>query len=677
MNKDKSGIKANYMDLTANPGEDFYRYANGAWIDKTEIPPAYPIFSLFHMLRDTALDQVNALIKELAETTDTIPGSNAQKIGDFFASGMNEAKVESDGAKPLLPELAYIDAISKPSELPDVLARLHRLAVSALFGLNSGPDFENSRQVIAHVFQGGLGLPDRDYYLNDDEKSVELREKYFNHIESMLKLVGEKPWRAHQHARAVIRIETALATASMSNVDQRDPHKLSHKMSVSEFEQLIPSLDVRRYFEELGTPNFDSLNVMQPDYFQEVDLLLTTVPIAEWKSYLRWHVIHNAATCLSSSFVNETFDFYDKTLQGTKELQPRWKRIVNMTNEVLGEAVGQFYVERYFPPSAKTKMQEMVANLREVLRETLTNLTWMTEPTRQTALEILGDQCLRDSLGEKTKVIDEDQHNSYETMIGYPDKWIDYSELVIDNKSFMGNLHRAAHFATKRDLEKIGQPVDRQEWHMTPQTVNAEFDPLQNQLFFPAAILQPPFFDPNADDATNHGGIVMVIGHEAWHRWDDQGRKFNPQGNLEDWWIEEDSVNFTNQMAHIIEQFNGFTVSGGKHVDGDLVCGEAVADLGGLTLAYRTLQKVLATTGRSTDDNGFTDEQRFFISFAQVWASKARPEYEQLKVLTDPHPPARYRVMGTLAHMPEFIEAFELPADCKMILPVEKRCRLW
>lgn len=649
------GIKPDYMDLTADPGSDFNQYANGKWIDKTEIPPEYPLYGAFILLRERSLEQVHEVLKEAAANTGASAGSNAQKLGDFFASGMDEAAIESLGAKPLMEELEKIYAISSHRELTDVLARLHKQGVGALFGLGSSPDFDNSSQVIAHAMQLGLGLPDRDYYLNNDEKSIQLRQKYLAHIKAMFELTGVNPRAAEKYAGVVLFVETALAKESMSKADRRDPAKINNPMTVVAFQKLIPLIPVKRYFKTLGAPSFDGLNVMQPDYFRALGKLLAAFPLSDWKAYLSWHVIHDAAPCLSSDFVNENFEFYGKALQGTQELRPRWKRIVDMTNGVLGEAVGQLYVERHFPPSSKTKMLELVGNLTAAFRETLGELDWMSEATKENALKKL---------------------DAFVPMIGYPDKWTDYSNLTMDRKSFMGNLQAAAEFASRRDLAKIGKPVDRLEWDMTPQTVNAYYDPTQNQIVFPAAILQPPFFDPQADDATNYGGIGMVIGHEMTHGSDDMGSKFDAQGNLNDWWTEEDKNNFLSRMELIKEQFGGFSVDG-THLNGDLVCGEAVADLGGLKLAYNALQKVLETKGRSIDTNAYTDEQRFFISFAQIWAVKARPEYQQLQVATDPHPLARFRVNGTLAHLPEFAQAFGLPTDCQMMLPADKVCRLW
>lgn len=650
------GIKTSYMDLSADPGVDFNRFVNGAWIDSAVIPPEYPRWGAFLMLRERALENVHVLLKELASAEELEPGSNEQKVGDLFATALDEETIEAQGATPILGEIARVNKARSRNSLVDVIAHLHLNQVGVLFGFGAFADLENSSQNMAHASQDGLGLPDRDYYLKDDEKSVDLRAKYLAHITRMFELLGEKPSMARKHARAVMRIETALAKASMSKVELRDPANITNRMTVDEFVAMVPNLAMRRYFQKLEAPEFDDINVMQPKFFAALNELIASEPLRDIKAYMRWHVVHGAASLLSSDFVNENFQFYSKELTGTRELEPRWKRAVSLTSGALGEAIGQVYVARYFPPEAKARMLELVSNIQEALRETLEEIDWMSDETRANAIAKLA---------------------AFEPMIGYPDKWKDYSSLDIDRESLVGNMIRAARFGARRNLAKIGQPVDRTEWGMTPQTVNAYYSPLRNQIVFPAAILQPPFFDFEADDAANYGGIGVVIGHEITHGFDDKGSKFDAQGNLKMWWTDADRANFEGRMNLIRTQFGNFTVAGGAKVQGDLVCGEAAADLGGVKLAYRALQKALAKTGRQTDSNGYTDEQRFFIAFGQIWASKTTPEYEQFQVTNDPHPPARYRVNGTLAHVSEFVEAFGLDPDCPMMLPEAERCKLW
>jgi putative endopeptidase len=653
MSQNEHGIKPDYMDTTANPGVDFNQYANGGWIARTEIPPEYPRWGAFLMLAESTLVRCHDLLKAAAARTDAPAGSVEQMVGDFFHAAMDEAKIEADGVTPLEAEFKRIAAIRSRRSLADALAQLHLYGINALFSFGSGTDFDNSSQVIAHAVQGGLGLPDRDYYLEAD--NAELRDKYVAHVQRMFELLGERKHDARRHAQAVLSFETALAAASMSKVERRDPDNLRNKMTVDQFADLFAGFPVRRYFEKLGAPAFDTLNVMQPNFFRGASALLDT-PLWKIKAYLRWNLIRAASSYLSSAFVTENFEFYGKTLTGSKEQKPRWKRAIGMVNGSLGEALGQLYVAKHFPPEAKARMLELVANIKEALAEAINAADWMSDETRRNALIKLG---------------------TFEAMIGYPDKWTDYSGLTIDRKSLIGNELRTSEFENRHDLQKIGKPVDRTEWGMAPQTVNAYYSPQKNQIVFPAAILQPPFFDAEADDAANYGGIGVVIGHEITHGFDDKGCKYDEVGNVRNWWTAEDHARFSARVQIIIEQFNGFTVSGGKSVNGKLVAGEASSDLGGVRLGIRALKKVLEQTGRRTI-NGFTDEQRFFLAFAQLWAGKATPEYEQMQVATDPHPPGKYRVNGTLAHVPEFAAAFGMKEEeCPLLLPPDKRCQIW
>ncbi len=650
------GIKSSYMDRTADPGRDFFRFANGAWLDATAIPPEYPRWGSFLILRESNLAQLNRLMEELSASTGNAPGTVAQQVGDFFFSGMDEKKVARDGAKPLAREFARIDAVRSRRQLAEVIGRLHNYGANVLFGFGSGQDFADSNQVIAQAAQSGLGLPDRDYYTKDDGDSVTLREKYVAHVARMFILLGYNKSRAEKAAAAVMKIETALAHASLTKTERRDPAKNYHKMPLAEFQEIVSRLPLDIYLKTIGSPEFDQLNVGQPAFFKGVNELLGTITFTEWKAYLRWHFIRTTASYLSPAFVDEKFDFYGKTLTGQKEQQARWKTVVDVTGSLLSEAVGQLYVARHFPPSSKTRMLELVENLREAFRQTLETIDWMSDDTRKAALEKL---------------------NAFNFKIGYPDKWIDYSSLRVHRNCYVWNVLRAKQFASKRDLAEIGKTVDRGQWHMPPHMVNAYYSSTLNENVFPAGILQPPFFDAEADDAYNYGGIGMVIGHEMTHGFDDKGSKFDARGNLKNWWTEADRTEFERRIALIKEQYGSFEVAGGVRLIGDLISGEAAADLGGAKLAYLALQKALEKTGRKTDAYGFTDEQRFFLAFAQLWATKALDEYEKLSAKTDPHPPGRYRVKGTLAHMTEFVQAFGLADDCEMMLPPDKRCKLW
>jgi putative endopeptidase len=655
MNTQYHGIKPSYMDKSVSPGQDFNRFANGSWIANTEIPAEYPRWGAFLMLRDRTLEQLKVILEDLA-TRITVPGSNEQKIQDFYATGMDLAAIETTGFTPLLPELARIGSIRSRSGLTDVIAHLHSVGIGGLFAFGASPNADDSSQMIGHALQSGIGLPDRDYYLNKDDKSIELRKQYVAFIAQMFELLGEKPKVAQRHASTVLHVETSMAHNFMSKEDRRDPDLTKNKMTIAEFQALIPNLDVARYFAQIKCPAMETLNVMQPKYFHGLNMLLTSIPLRDVRVYLRWQLVRNSASTLSSAFVNASFEFYDKTMQGSKELEPRWKQMIAFTNGALGEAVGQLYVAKHFKPEAKAKMLELIAHLQDAFRDSINERSWMSETTRANALAKL---------------------DAFVPMIGYPDTWKDYSDLHIDRTSFAANCLRANEFESRADLQKIGKPVDQAEWHMTPQTVNAYYSPQSNRIVFPAAILQDPFFDPEADFAFNCGGILVVIGHEESHGFDDKGCRYDGQGNLRNWFAEGDLVKFMKLIDLLKKQFGTFTVSGGKKVNPNLVAGEAAGDLGGIKLALRVLKKHIAKNGMTIDANGYNDLQRFFIAFGQIWASKVTPQYEEQQVATDPHPPAQFRVNGTLAHLSEFAEAFGLPDNCPMMLPPADRCDLW
>jgi putative endopeptidase len=645
------------MDKSVSPGVDFNRFANGSWIDNTEIPAKYPRWGAFLMLRDQTLEQTRVILEELATRSATFaPGSIEQKVNDFFASGMDEAAIEAAGISPIKGELARINTIRSLRRLGDVIAHLHTVGVGGAFAFGASPDADDSSQMIGHALQSGIGLPDRDYYLGRDKKSKELRQQYVNMLCRMFELIGEKPTVARRHAEAVLKLETAMAKAFMSKEDRRDPDKTKNKMTIAQFQALVPKLNVTRYFSNIGCPPMETLNVMQPAYFQALNKLLTKVSLNDWRVYLRWQLIRSSSSALPAAFGDASFEFYGKTMQGSKEREPRWMRMISATNSALGEALGQLYVAKHFKPEAKAKMLELIALLQDAFRESINERTWMSEETRANALAKL---------------------DAFVPMIGYPDKWRDYSELHIDRTSFAANCLRSDEFEHKADLAKIGKPVDQSEWHMTPQTVNAYYSPQSNRIVFPAAILQDPFFDPEADFAFNCGGILVVIGHEESHGFDDKGCRYDGQGNLRNWFAEGDLEKFMVLINLLKKQFGQFTVAGGKKVNPNLVAGEAAGDLGGIKLALRVLKKHIAKNGMTIDENGYNDLQRFFIAFGQIWASKVTPQYEEQQVATDPHPPAQFRVNGTLAHLAEFAEAFGLPDDCPMMLPPADRCDLW
>jgi putative endopeptidase len=643
------------IDKNVLPAKDFYQYANGTWLKNTPIPPEYDKWGVLNIINDRNLAQVRGLLEESAKKTAK-NGTVVQKIGDFYRVGMDTKKLEADDLKPLADELKRIDKMKTLDDLRAEIARLHGFGVGALFGFSSGQDFKDATKVIGQANQAGLGLPEKDYYFNQADRFKKIRTEYVEHVAKMLALTGVAEADAKTKAQKIMEIETRLADASMNNIDLRDPEKIYHKMNLKEMTEMTPRFSWSLYFSEIGFPGINEVNVGQPDFFKKVDHLMADVPLDQWKDYLRWHLIDAAAPYLSSRFVDQDFHFHGKVLTGKKENLPRWKRVVNATNHAIGEAVGQQYVKTAFTPEAKAKALELVNKLREVLREDLGVLDWMDDTTRKNAIAKL---------------------EAFVAKIGYPDKWRDYSALKIDRDSYLWNVIRAEQFEFKRNLAKIGKPVDRTEWLMTPQTVNAYYWSEMNEIVFPAGILQPTIFDPKADDATNLGAMGMVIGHEMTHGFDDQGSKFDAQGNMKNWWSAGDEKRFKQRISLIENQYDGYTVGGDTHLKGKLVAGEAAADLGGLTIAYKALQKILKDKPRTPDAEGFTPEQRFFLSFAQAWATNIRPEKEHMMAATDPHPIPKYRVNGTLANMDAFEKAFDIKGEDTMMLPKDKRCYLW
>jgi predicted metalloendopeptidase len=646
------GFSLNNLDRTCKPCENFYEFAMGGWMKSNPIPAEYPTWGTFAQLRDNNLTAMRTIL-DTAAASQAASGSNDQKIGDFYASCMDTTAIEAAGAKPLAVDFAAIDAITDRKSLDAEIARLHRDGLNAAFVFGALPDFKNSSQMIALAHQGGLGLPDRDYYLRDDEQSKQLRGRYTEHVAKMFELAGDTSEKASSEARIVMALETSLAKASRTRVELRDPDKNYNKMTLAQLKTLTPDWSWENYMQAVGAPAVADINVGQPDFFKELDHQLADTSLADWKTYLRWHVLHHAAPALSDTFVNENFNFYGKQLSGTKELQPRWKRCVQSANQNLGEALGEAYVRKYFPPEAKARAKEMVNNLITALRSDIPTLSWMGADTKQQALAKL---------------------QAFTVKIGYPDKWRDYSKLSIDRGSYLGNLRRSEEFEEARDLAKIAKPVDRSEWGMTPPTVNAYYNPTFNEIVFTAGILQPPFYDPKADDAVNYGGIGAVIGHEISHGFDDQGSKFDGKGNLNNWWTEADRKNFTERGDCIVEQFNGYEVEPGLHQNGKLVLGESIGDLGGLAIAYAAYEKSIEGK-RPPDRDGFTPEQRFFLGWAQVWGANQRPEAARLQTNTDPHPLPRFRGNGPLSNMEAFAKAFGCEKGDPMVRV--QSCKIW
>jgi len=643
------------LDRSVRPCDDFYQFAVGGWIKQNPVPAAYASWNSFVILADHN-QQVLKGILEAAAAAKAKEGSNEQKLGDYFASCMDEAGIEKAGLSPIQPELDRIAKIASPADVQKELALLQRSGVDAMFRFTSITDFKDSTQQIAGAFQGGISLPDRDYYLKNDEKSVKLKEQYRAHVAKMFELMGDPADAASAHANTVLAIETGLAEASMNRIDRRDPEKVYHKISVDDLQALSPHISWKAYFADAGAPGIQTLNIAQPDFFKALDAALAATPLEDWKTYLRWHLIHSAAPGLSSAFEQENFNFFHKTLTGTQEMLPRWKRCVQSTDRMLGEALGELYVAKAFPPEAKARALKMVQNLRAALRDDLATLDWMSPETRKQAIAKL---------------------DAIDLKIGYPSKWRSYAGLRITRESYVRNFERAEEFEFQRELDKIGKPVDRTEWGMTPPTVNAYYNPTRNEIVFPAGILQPPFYDPGRDEAMNYGGIGAVIGHEMTHGFDDQGAKFDPQGNLRNWWTPEDLANFKERGECIVKQFDSYEVEPGLNQKGKLVEGESIADFGGLTISFRAFEKSLEGNPRPAPIDGFTPEQRFFLSWAEIWHQNVRPEEARRLVITNPHPLGRFRAIGPLSNMPEFKQTFGCKDGDAMVRPAEVRCRIW
>ncbi|HZV60275.1 MAG TPA: M13 family metallopeptidase [Candidatus Eremiobacteraceae bacterium] len=646
------GFSTSNLDPTCKPCNDFYQFAMGGWIKSHPIPAEYPSWGSFLQLTDNNQKTLRAIL-ENEQKSNPPAGTNGQKTGDFYLTCMDTAAIESAGIKPLAPDFSAIAAIKDRNSLLAEVAALHNQGVNVVFNFGSSQDLEDSTKVIGEADQGGLGLPDRDYYLREDDHSKQLRAGYVAHMTKMFQLAGDSPEQSAKEAQAVMTLETSLAKASSDNVEMRDPKSNYHKMTLAQLHQTTPGIAWESYFTAVGLPGMKEENLGQPKFFQELDHQFSATPVEDWKTYLRWHILHSYATVLSDAFLQENFSFFGKQLAGTTEIQPRWKRCVASVNRNLGEALGQVYVEKYFPPEAKAHAREMVSNLAAALRADIPTLAWMSPETKKAALEKL---------------------EAFNVKIGYPDKWRDYSHLKIDRSSYIENLRRGHAFETARDLAKIGKPVDRNEWDMTPPTVNAYYNDSMNEIVFPAGILQPPFYDPKADDAVNYGGMGAVIGHEITHGFDDKGSQFDAKGNLREWWTDTDRKNFVERSACVEKQFDAYEVEPGLHQKGALVLGESIADLGGITISYAAYEKSLEGKPRKEID-GFSPEQRFFLGWAQVWGGSERPEYARLQTQTNPHPLARFRGNGPLSNMPEFAKAF----GCKKGDPMvrEQSCKIW
>jgi predicted metalloendopeptidase len=648
------GINPAFMDPSVPPCLDFFQYANGNWIRQNPIPADQGSWGAFNAVKERNRLVLRSILEETAEA-GAPPGSLQQKVGDFYASGMDTAAIERAGSAPLRPVLARIDAIGNGGDLAAAIARARMAGGWPGFSFQVGPDDKNSTATIAQFAQGGLGLPDRDSYLNLDRRSQEIRVKYLDHVARMFALLGEAPLLARAHAGIVLALETRLARASMTRVQLRDPKAVYHRMTMADLAALAPAFDWAGYCRTLGLRE-ETVLVRQPGFFREFSAMVQELPLPQWRTYLRWHALLASASSLSAPFEREHFAFYGATLGGVKEMSERWKRVQDATDQALGEALGRLYVERAFPRGAKARALALVANLRAALEARLRQLDWMGPATRAAALDKLA---------------------ALQVKVGYPDRWRDYAGLEVRREGYADNVARARAFEFKRELAKLGRPVDRGEWEMTTPTVNAYYNPLMNEIVFPAGILQPPFFDPQADDAVNYGAIGTVIGHEMTHGFDDEGRQYDAQGNLKEWWTPEDSRAFALRTGLVVAQFEVLEALPGLPLNGRLTLGENIADLGGLKLAFAAYRKSLEGRPRPADIDGLTAEQRFFLGYAQAWQFQAREETIRLRVMVDPHAPARFRVNAPLANLPEFPPAFGCAQGTPMNRPADARPVIW
>jgi len=648
------------MDKTVDPCVDFYTYSCGGWIKKNPIPPDQPSWGTYEKIEDENRAQLRRILEEAADAKRP-RDALTQKIGDYYASCIDEAAIEKLGANPLLPELQRIAALRSKQDLSDYAATTQfppsLYEGGTLFAFRSNQDYKDSTQVIAEVDQGGLGLPDRDYYLKDDAKSEELRKAYVTHVEKMFELLGDKPADAVTEAATVMRIETSLAKGQMTRVERRDPPKLYHKMSVEELQKLAPAFNWNAYFTKTGVGSlaspFATLNVVTPDYFHIMNEEIEKENLAGWKAYLRWHAVHNAARDLSSAFVKENFNFYMKTLQGQEELRPRWKRCTNDVDNNLGEALGQAYVAKYFSPEAKQAALKIVQQVEAAMQSEIQTLPWMGAATKKQALIKL---------------------HAIANKIGYPDKWRDYSALDIVRGDEIGNSERASWFEFHRSLAKIGKPVDRKEWDMTPPTVNADYDPQRNDINFPAGVLQPPLFSAFSDAAPNYGDTGATMGHELTHAFDDEGSQFDAQGNLRNWWTEADRKEFEQRAQCVVDQYSSYTIIDDIKINSKLTNGEDLADLGGTLLAYLAWKEDTKDQKLEPLD-GLTPEQRFFVAYGQGWCTNERDENKRLRATVDPHSPEKFRANGVVSNMKEFSAAFHCKPGQPMVR--ENACRAW
>ena len=645
------------MDPQVRPGDDFYEYVNGTWNASHPIPEDKSSYDAFEEVMEKNREDLKQIVMEDAGGTDGANRAIHRKVRDFYESGMDSSRIEALGIDPLADVLARIDGIGSVGDVQEVAAYLQTSGLAPFFYIFSNPDFDNSEMMMANIYQSGLGLPDRDYYLKTDSATMKIRSDYLDHINRMFAMMDGQSGEDSGNAATIMDIETRLASASFTRVENQDPHKTSNRFTIAQIEEIAPGFDWSSFLDHIGYPDITEVNVFQPPFVKELGKMMKEVPVRDWKTFLRWKVIHRSAPYLSRQFVDENFNFYGKTFSGAQSLRPRWKRVLDVTNRNLGEAIGQLYVEKYFPPEAKERMLALVDNLKKSLRMRIENLEWMGPQTKEEALAKLDSMIVK---------------------VGYPDEWRDYSDLDVQPGDYMGNVVRSARFEFAYDMDKVGKPVDKKEWGMSPQTVNAYYNPAVNEIVFPAGILQPPFFNLGADDAINYGAIGMVIGHEMTHGFDNQGRQYDKDGNLRNWWTDQDAKEFEAHASVLVDQYNHYEVLDSEFINGQLTLGENIADLGGATVAYHAYLMSLGDGAEPEPIDGFTGEQRFFLGFAQVWRGTRREQSLRMALKVNPHSPGKYRVNGIVFNMPEFYAAFpDIGPGDSLYIPEDKRAVIW
>lgn len=651
-----TGIDIANIDSTAKPTDDFYQFVNGTWIKNNAIPESESRWGSFNELEKLNKAKLLTILQDASADKTAKAGSNTQKIGDFFSVAMDSVKLNKDAITPLNDEFAAIENVKTSEDLIKELAHLHTIGVGAMFGGYIGQDPKISSQYVTQLGQGGISLPDRDYYTNKDERTLGIQKAYKSHLVNMFVLLGDKKDVAEKNAKTVYDIETNFAKSSMTNIEMRDPVIQYNKKSFKLLAEMTPNFNWQTYFEAIGLKAVDTVIVAQPEFFKQFNASLKSVSINDWKTYLRWGLIDGMASKLSDNFVNEHFDFYGKKLLGIPALKPRWKRALEATDGSLGDALGQIFVEKHFTQESKNRVGEMVKNLIAAYRVRIASRDWMSEETKKAANLKLDKVMLK---------------------LGYPDKWKDYSTLDIKRDSYVQNYMRANVYSFKEMVDKLGKPVDRTEWGMTTPTINAYYNPSMNEIVFPAGIMQPVFFNPDADDAVNYGSMGAIIGHELTHGFDDQGAQFDADGNLKNWWTEKDKSNFKMKTDILVSQFNNYIAIDSMHVRGELTLGENIADLGGLTISYYAFKKSLEGKPAPEKIDGFTAEQRFFLAWAQGWRGNMRAEYLKNMVQTNPHSPGNFRVNGPPSNMQEFYDAFGVKEGDKMYRPKAERAEIW